>query len=344
VGKYIEWYLVELESRLANGVSESVRDDLLAEARTHLESAASEVEGEINTVDEAERIAVQRFGNPGKIAWRLLETHAPRAKQSLPKLPPMIAGATTVVLGACLSTGSMSVIYWVLYLIPLFWLLFCIFSARSRRARPWAIAGGVASAFLVVWVFISLAWIDLSSGGDMGIMPAWEKKAYEARINQQVLIQSLLIQEAQRGITAFETANLQGEREFQDGDGVGWKVPADIDHRKWVPGPQPNTSEAQEDYTAVSSLHEARVAWHTLGPKYVRSLQANIATSQWKLEALDRASKVSFLGVARKMFEALAPPAITWLILLLISNGVCVWVGEIVRRSIMRSSRVVIRS
>ena len=80
MGRRIDWYLVELEDRLKKQLPEALCVELSAEIGQHLESSAVEFESEQLSRDDAEVMAVKRFGTPSQVAWNLVDIHTPRSR------------------------------------------------------------------------------------------------------------------------------------------------------------------------------------------------------------------------------------------------------------------------
>lgn len=76
MARYIDWYLVELEKKMAPGHSIVLIHEAVSEAREHLEAIASEYQEQGMSLDAAERSAVERFGG----VEGMVETVAPEPK------------------------------------------------------------------------------------------------------------------------------------------------------------------------------------------------------------------------------------------------------------------------
>lgn len=99
MAKYIEWYLVELESMLEGRLREDRIHDLLREAKAHLEDTAEQLRTSGMAEKESDLVAIERFGRARRIADEALGN----------RVPSRLAGRWTMLLmfGAFVSLLSL---------------------------------------------------------------------------------------------------------------------------------------------------------------------------------------------------------------------------------------------
>ncbi|MBS1725313.1 MAG: hypothetical protein JST51_01230 [Armatimonadetes bacterium] len=71
---YIDWYLVEMRRELNGLMPDERREALLSETKNHLMAIVEELTAEGQQQPEAERIAIERFGDPRTIARQFVRT------------------------------------------------------------------------------------------------------------------------------------------------------------------------------------------------------------------------------------------------------------------------------
>lgn len=339
----LEWYLAELDSRLGNRLPESIRSGLLAEIRAHLESAAEDMEAQGHSREEAERVATDRFGRPSRIAWRLLETHAPRRSQPLSRWPVIWAFSATLWAGGCLAAGiSGSGLLALKVGLPILLIAFLASSFQSRRARPWAIAGATATAFLVTWVFVSLTWLNLYMVGGLGQVPIWQQSQYRADVGREISRWNQELPKLRAGVAAFSLARFDPSQDAYR-TAAGWLAPVDMPYGGWWTGPPVSGNASRSTvvrYQAVADWAEARRTWLTVGKRGLGAIYQTLTSEKEVLVALDRVHDVPLTSRARDFFIELAPPTVLWLLSLLVTNMVAVWIGELARWVRIRQVRI----
>src|ERR1700722_17555414 len=103
MGKYLDWYLVELEKNLDGRMGPEAAFELLNQTEDHIGMIKQELM--ITGMDElrAEQAAIQRFGDLDGLAARPKEAPVVRANWAAPVLL-LLAG--TVIVGAAMFVGS----------------------------------------------------------------------------------------------------------------------------------------------------------------------------------------------------------------------------------------------
>jgi exonuclease VII small subunit len=91
---YLDWYMVELRQNLHGRVSLEQEESLLSQSRMHLEALVEELESEGLSLEEAEKVAITRFGQPNAIARGYVEAVAPKRSG----LSPFITGFLLVAI------------------------------------------------------------------------------------------------------------------------------------------------------------------------------------------------------------------------------------------------------
>ena len=73
---YINWYLVELESKLSEAVPLEQQNSLLVETEIHLRSLSEDLQAQGMDLRSTQIAAIERFGTPDQIASRCLSNHS----------------------------------------------------------------------------------------------------------------------------------------------------------------------------------------------------------------------------------------------------------------------------
>jgi hypothetical protein len=79
MGKYIDWYLVELESRLQNSLRPDEVHDLVSQTAAHLADSSAQLEATGMSLKESELAALEKFGRVNRIAEEAVGSPGSRA-------------------------------------------------------------------------------------------------------------------------------------------------------------------------------------------------------------------------------------------------------------------------
>jgi hypothetical protein len=164
MGKHINWYLVELERALDGRMGGQELAETLNEIEAHLQDSTADLAAICRHGQDPERLAVQQFGSPLKLADRIAcERGTPIGKTPLSREPitePMIwCFALAVFLSiashpvVCLAGAAFGV--WG----------FCRACLRGYRTSPMAFAQAVAVAAVLAIPILALT--RTGGGGDM---------------------------------------------------------------------------------------------------------------------------------------------------------------------------------
>jgi hypothetical protein len=143
MGKYINWYLVELERALDGRMNSAAIAETLNEVEAHLEDSASEMAAICRHGQDPEQMAVQQFGSPARVAADI--TGHPSMKLDW-------QGAKTPVIWIC-ATGL-----WLALTAPAVPIMFgvilgaagfCYAVSKAGRMTPGALAVAVAATVLL---------------------------------------------------------------------------------------------------------------------------------------------------------------------------------------------------
>ncbi|MFI5387202.1 MAG: HAAS signaling domain-containing protein [Fimbriimonadales bacterium] len=341
MGKYIDWYLVELEGRIKGRLPEAAIGETLAEVEQHLLACAGDLEKGGAALDEAEKEATRRFGSPTKIAWSLIQTQAPRAAQPLSKWPVIWAAVGTAWAGFWLVSGWYPIsLLMVFYGLPVVGLFFCIASLRSRRPRPWGIFGMAGGGTLATLCVLSVTWLNLYLVNGRGLVARWQEADYRATLHREIGNFDSIIPKMQAGVDAFPSADYDPAQEaFRVGR--FWRVPS-RPAGGWTSGPPVAGSPRRADrfFGLVDSRDDAFYAWKKEGRAAISSFNEARASEERDLAAIDQAKNVPILERLRAQAPEIIGAGIFWTGLLLVANFVCVWLGEAIRWAWFRTLRV----
>jgi hypothetical protein len=338
MGKYIDWYLVELTKKMGGRLSKDQAENLTTEISQHLEDSALSLRERAVTVDEAEQEAIRRFGSPGKIAWRLLEANL--GKPSLPKWPVIWAAAGTLWAAGWQVTGWYpGWSFAILKVLPIFGLLFCIASFRGRRARPWAMFGISASATLAVIGVLSLTWMNLYQAGGIGLMPLWFEESDRALIQARVDNLEKEVPMLRSGVDAFRKGDLAAQEAFHVSN--GWRVPDFGNDGSNFGIPLSGTRSAGKpvSYSTVGSREEAMGVWRGSGSRALSEAESALETHKRNLLAMSISHRMPVKDRAREYVNQVVPVGMGWACMLMLANFLCTWLGELYRWSRVRLTR-----
>lgn len=166
--RYIEWYLAELERRLAGSVSRERLHEILCDVENHLRERTEELERGGMGPREAQLAALEAFGRPERIVWA--ELAAQRAR-TLGTPTPVAQGLAALL--AFLALGFLAIGSYGARLGDERWFLlaaacvpYLLVSGRAGRGYSLPLAWAAAAGFAVFLVASSLALVrhgDLST-------------------------------------------------------------------------------------------------------------------------------------------------------------------------------------
>lgn len=148
MGKYIDWYIVELERMLKGSVQPDELASSLSEVEAHLTELSENLAPLCKHAEEPEKIAIERFGLPEKVAMSLVMAKGQVAYWPI-GIVVAISVATSFTLKVVFQFSSLSTVISGFFLSVAAVILFVAYgSIKTRRVLVAAITIGSASAYL----------------------------------------------------------------------------------------------------------------------------------------------------------------------------------------------------
>jgi hypothetical protein len=151
MGKYIDWYLVELESRLQGAMRPDEVHDLVSQTAAHLRDSSEQLESTGMTAKESELASLEKFGRVTRIAEEAAGNRSQR-----------LVGSWAVL--AAFAFGTASAVWWYFghgqdwFAL---WLSAAVFALGAMMARRlmWRELGALAGlAFVGIAIFFGVSY------------------------------------------------------------------------------------------------------------------------------------------------------------------------------------------
>lgn len=278
MGKYIDWYLVEVEGMVRADLRADEARDALNEIESHLRESSSDLEARGMSVDEAELSAVERFGRASLVAAGLLERRvssgAVRRAEPVRRIGLGLATAS-LVLGISMWLGPMH------------------FDLAVPAERFWTF--GAAALAISLWAgwrsidrsFAPLAWSCLA-GIVLGMLVAFPVglRAFQvAAANRRIEAKgdldryAGLASQLERGVSVFTPSarvDSSGVAEFHSADGFLAPVQPQEDTFAHDPRGDYTVLSTPISLGPVTTFEEAKAAWTSRGQKSLDTARQRI--------------------------------------------------------------------
>ncbi len=149
MGKYIDWYLVELERMLKGSVRPEELASTLTEVETHLKDLTAGLTHQCQHGENPEKIAIDRFGLPEKIAMSLIITKGQVAYWRFGYIVAISVAIAFFLNIIAIHSSLAAVITGFLISLAAVVFFVVIGTVKTRKVLVGAIVLGVASMYLV---------------------------------------------------------------------------------------------------------------------------------------------------------------------------------------------------